>query len=145
MNPSSCPLSLFLTTTGSVFCFHPLGHEVAVLPYRERPWFSLQFPTTSDFRRSPALGKKSLAGAGRVRPGGENGPRCNLEPLPSKRSILCCLILVVSPLFKIARFHDRVHRVHLDPIELRWALDPLNLGGVLLDAPLCCWLCPVLR
>ena len=56
----------------------------------------LKFPT-SDSTITRHLAKKSRAGAGRVRPDGENGPRCNLKPLPSNRPILYFLILVVSP------------------------------------------------
>ena len=48
-------LSLF-TTTHSVFSFHPLGHEVAVFPYRERPWFSFKFSNVS-FDDHPPLAK----------------------------------------------------------------------------------------
>ena len=55
----------------------------------------LKFPT-SDSTITRHLAKKSRAGAGRVRPDGENGPRCNLKPLPSNRPILYFLILVVS-------------------------------------------------
>lgn len=40
-NPSSCLLSLFLTTNRSVFYFHPLGLKVPVFPFWERPWFCI--------------------------------------------------------------------------------------------------------
>ena len=78
-NPTSCLLSFFLTLLVASFLSLPVGLEVWVFPYWERPWVLILKSPTSVPR---ILSGKSLTGASRVRPDGENGPRCNLEPLP---------------------------------------------------------------
>lgn len=74
-------------------------------------------------RRSPVLGERSRTGAGRVRPGGEDGPRCDLKPL---------LLQLDGSLFfdpsEASRI--RVCRV-LDPVERRFGFCGYSFPGAL--------------
>lgn len=83
LRPPSAPFSSILSASRSPsFLF---GTDRGVLDFNI---FDVRF------RRSPALGPRSLPGAGRVRPGGENGPRCTLWPCFSSNS--CGLALFMT-------------------------------------------------